>query len=696
MEEPWNEPHESIEDAAAELRSLQATQRELWATLRREDDPELRMLLLSRFGENRAAIEQLSRGFGLEPEPGTNQEFRVEIVDEPEARPPAARQIPPSALPFGDGPSIPPPPPRTDRTDRTSPSAGTPSSARPLLAGAQQVPTRVLVVGGALIALLGLAWLLVILPFGDSSGPDGSSNLTADTLVASPSATDDRFDEIAAVLRELGLNGVAVEERDSVLYLEGTVASEAERQSALGAARALAGEVSIDDSGLSVLAAAADEAPAVAGRATGRPEAFQTEINRVVASTPIIFGSGDTTLTELHLRILNTVVSIMSAYPDLPVMIVGFTDDTGSDEGNRQLSLARADSVRAYLVSQGVPESQLGIEPRGEETSSGSRALANLERRVEFEVVVPAGAAVNPNDSTLRVAIVAPSARNDLAFTQSMVDAVGVVAAERGNIEVSITDNTFVPEEAANAIRDYAAQGYDLVIAHGSQFGGPLLEIAPEYPEVAFAWGTASDTFGLPNVYAYDAAAGEGGYVLGAMSALLTQSGVVGVVGPIEVGDAQQYVDGFKAGAEAESQAIQVRVAYTGSFSDLTLAAETAQAHLDAGSDVMTGSAQMVVGAVSIASEAGALWFGTQSNQASLAPSIVVASQVYHWEVILRQIIGGLDAGDITGQTYTANLANGGLVIEYNPSFALPDPVRQRGDQIAEGIKNGSVAVAAG
>lgn len=654
------------------------------------------MSLLSRFGENRAAIERLSRGFGLEAEPGANQEFRVEIVDEPEDQRPAARRTPPSVLPFGNGPSIPPPPPRTREADRASLPAMAQDPARPLLTGAQQIPTRVLVVGGALFALLGLAWLVAILPFGDSSGPDGSSNLTADTVVAGPSATDDRLDEIMAVLRELGLVDVVVEERDSVLHLQGTVASDAERQAALGATRALAGERSLDDSELTVLAPAPEEAPVVAGPATGRPEAFQTEINRVVASTPIIFDSGDTKLSELHVRILNTVASIMSAYPDLPVTIVGFTDDSGSDEGNRQLSLTRAESVRAYLVSQGVSEARLGIEPRGEDTSSGSRALANLERRVEFEVVVPAGAAVSPNDTTLRIAIVAPSARNDLAFTQSMVDAVGVVAAERGNLEVSITDNTFVPEEAASAIRDYAAQGYDLVIAHGSQFGGPLLEIAPEYPEVAFAWGTASDTFGLPNVYAYDASAGEGGYVLGAMSALLTQSGVVGVVGPIEVGDAQQYVNGFKAGAEAESQAVQVRVAYTGSFSDLTLAAETAQAHVDAGSDVMTGSAQMVVGAVSIASEAQALWFGTQSNQASLAPSIVVASQVYHWEVILRQIVGGLDAGDLTGQTYTANLANGGLVIEYNPSFALPDPVRQRGDQIAEGIKNGSVVVPAG
>jgi basic membrane protein A len=260
-------------------------------------------------------------------------------------------------------------------------------------------------------------------------------------------------------------------------------------------------------------------------------------------------------------------------------------------------------------------------------------------------------------------------------------------------VEVAVTDNTVVPDDAAAAIRDYAAQGYGLVIAHGSQFGSSLIEIAPEFPDVVFAWGTASDTFDLPNVYAYEAAAEQGGYVQGALSSLLSGSGTVGVVGPIEVGDAERYVNGFRAGAEAESSATQVLVAYTGSFSDLTLAAETAQAHLAAGADVMTGSAQMVVGAVSVASESGVRWFGTQANQATLAPDLVVASQVYHWEVILRQIVSDIDAGTPNGVYHTAELANGGLVIEFNPQFQLPDEARRRADEIIAGIASGAIRV---
>ena len=96
----------------------------------------------------------------------------------------------------------------------------------------------------------------------------------------------------------------------------------------------------------------------------------------------------------------------------------------------------------------------------------------------------------------LRIAIVAPSASNDLAFTQSIVDAVNVIVAEHPGTEVAITDGTFIVDDAAAAIRGYADEGYDLVIAHGSQYGGPLEEIAGDFPDTAFAWGTSADTFG--------------------------------------------------------------------------------------------------------------------------------------------------------------------------------------------------------
>ncbi len=295
-----------------------------------------------------------------------------------------------------------------------------------------------------------------------------------------------------------------------------------------------------------------------------------------------------------------------------------------------------------------------------------------------------------------RIAVIMPSAVNDLAFSQSMYDAVTRIQNEMGGpekMQFVYSQGMFIIDDAAVAIRTYASQGYDLVIAHGSQYGASLQEIAPDFPEISFAWGTSSDTLGLPNVFAYEAASQEGGYVNGVLAATLTTSKVIGVVGPVEVGDAKLYINGFKAGVAATNPEIQVNVAYIGSFSDVVLAADTAAMHISSGADVLTGSAQMVVGATGKANENNVLWFGTQSNQSSLAPSIVVASHVYHWEVVLREMINKIQSGTLGGESFTINLANSGEVIEYNPEYAISVAVKALGDKTVRGITNGTITI---
>ncbi len=271
-------------------------------------------------------------------------------------------------------------------------------------------------------------------------------------------------------------------------------------------------------------------------------------------------------------------------------------------------------------------------------------------------------------DDVFRVAAVAPSATNDLAFSQSMHDGLMAIQAEMGEdaFQFDFQDGTFIVDDAAVALREWAASGdYDLVIAHGSQFGSVVEELAGEFPEVSFAWGTDVNTFGMGNVFAYTAAAEEGGFVNGVVAGLMTESGTIGVVGPIEVGDAKLYVDGFVEGVAASNADATVNVVYIQSFSDVPLATEAAETHIANGADILTGTAQMVVGPIAIAIENGARWFGTQASQAELAQGAGVGFQIYKWDVILSQIIGNIGMGVLGGESYTLTLANGGLIMEF-------------------------------
>ena len=356
------------------------------------------------------------------------------------------------------------------------------------------------------------------------------------------------------------------------------------------------------------------------------------------------------------------------------------------------------------------------IELRSEGILGGRSFTANLENggeEIAFnpeidipdDVLAAAEAAIDeikmggvseePAMEPLSIAIVSPSAINDFAFTQSIYDAMIALQDEYGEdmIDFVYSENMFVVDDAAAAIRDYAASGYDLIIAHGSQYGSSLQEIAPDFPEVSFAWGTTVDTFDLDNIFAYEAASDQGGYVNGVMAAMLTESKIIGVVGPVETGDAKLYVDGFVAGVNATDPEVQVLVTYINSFSDVALAAETAQTQISAGADVLTGTAQMVVGAIGKIQDAGGYWFGTQADQASFAPDTVVASQVYHWEVILKELINLRSEGILGGQSFTANLENGGEVMAFNPDLEIPADVLDSAESTIQGIIDGSITI---
>ena len=308
-------------------------------------------------------------------------------------------------------------------------------------------------------------------------------------------------------------------------------------------------------------------------------------------------------------------------------------------------------------------------------------------------VLVAAGVMAAP----FRIAVVMPSATTDMAFSQSMWSALQSVQKAMGGesaVELKYSENMYKVPDAAAAVRDYASQGFDIVIAHGSQYGSSVQEIAKDFPDVTFAWGTDVNTFGLPNVYAYTAAAEQGGYVNGVMAARLTKSKKVGVTGPVEVGDAKTYIDGFLQGVQSVNPNITLSKTWTGSFSDVALMAAAAKTHIASGADVLTGSSQSVVGSIGAAKDQGSvLWFGTQSNQAPLASKLVVASQVYDWTGMLRDIISKHKAGTLGGITYTLTLSNGGLKIAYNPSFSLPPSVKAAGDAAIKGIANGSISV---
>jgi outer membrane protein OmpA-like peptidoglycan-associated protein len=109
----------------------------------------------------------------------------------------------------------------------------------------------------------------------------------------------------------------------------------------------------------------------------------------IVNLSDVLFDTGSATLKPATREKLARVAGILLSQPELKLQIEGHTDSVGEEFYNQRLSENRATSVRAYLVSQGIPASAVGTAGFGEGqpvASNDTPAGRQQNRRVELIV----------------------------------------------------------------------------------------------------------------------------------------------------------------------------------------------------------------------------------------------------------------------------------------------------------------------
>ncbi len=115
----------------------------------------------------------------------------------------------------------------------------------------------------------------------------------------------------------------------------------------------------------------------------------------------INFRTNDAALIATSNNALDKAAAVLKEYPDLKMEIQGHTDDQPVKKGgkyadNLELSQARAESVRAYLVTKGVEDSRLTAKGYGDsqpvseikDLKGGKLNTARAKnRRVEFKLI---------------------------------------------------------------------------------------------------------------------------------------------------------------------------------------------------------------------------------------------------------------------------------------------------------------------
>jgi outer membrane protein OmpA-like peptidoglycan-associated protein len=118
-------------------------------------------------------------------------------------------------------------------------------------------------------------------------------------------------------------------------------------------------------------------------------ETRETQRGLIVNINDVLFDFNQYTLKPGAREKLAKVSGIILAYPGLKIQLEGHTDAVGSDDYNMKLSQQRADSVRTYLVTQGVPSdvtTAIGLGKADPVATNDNAAGRQQNRRVDMVV----------------------------------------------------------------------------------------------------------------------------------------------------------------------------------------------------------------------------------------------------------------------------------------------------------------------
>lgn len=123
----------------------------------------------------------------------------------------------------------------------------------------------------------------------------------------------------------------------------------------------------------------------------------------ITLSGAVLFASGQSNLLPIAQEKLGQVAEALKQQAsDQMIQVEGYTDSVGADRANEELSLRRAQAVRDYLVTRGVPADQIRAVGRGEANpiaeNTTPEGRAN-NRRVEI-VIQPSGATASTQGAT--------------------------------------------------------------------------------------------------------------------------------------------------------------------------------------------------------------------------------------------------------------------------------------------------------
>jgi basic membrane protein A len=322
---------------------------------------------------------------------------------------------------------------------------------------------------------------------------------------------------------------------------------------------------------------------------------------------------------------------------------------------------------------------------------------------ISIAVAVAAFASMPPAPagpkSTLRIAVVTDALFSDRGWGESSKNAAEFIRDKYG-FEVATEDNVSIAG-IESTLERYAEEGYDLIIAHGVQWGDPALRVGDRHTDVRIAVFTG--LVESENVESIFPQQQQGSFLLGALAGMMTETGVIGYVGGEEYPNVVNIFEGYKQGAKAVNSEVEIIGTYLNDWDNPAKGKEAATSIIRQGADVVFHVADSSGhGVIESAKENGAYALGAVQDQNPLAPGTVLSSFVLDVDKAYSQAVDAGLQGTLGGEIRKPGIETGkgaaGDGVVYLASFhglegEVPAEVKSRLQELTSGLLDGEIVV---
>ncbi len=295
-----------------------------------------------------------------------------------------------------------------------------------------------------------------------------------------------------------------------------------------------------------------------------------------------------------------------------------------------------------------------------------------------------------------KAAILLPGSINDQSW-----NALGysiLMALKPHGFATAYSENVADADEA-EALRDYAGQGYGIVMGHSGRFVSAMEQVAPDFPNTQFI--AVSGNEGLaPNVMSIDWNNAQFGCQLGVLAARMSKSKTVaGVYGLEGVPNITAQAGGFRICAARAGA--KVTILYVKDMEDAPAAKEAALSLIAGGADVITGKLNAAeAGLVEAADEKHVYVTGRGVDQTRMAPGAVLTNVVEDWPGMFGRTADAVKGGKLFGTFVqygydTAPVTGASLAYDAGQRFnpVVPAAVAKEVEDMAEQFRSGALRV---